>query len=318
MRLLKNRTCGLLAMGAVACVVAAAAGCGDNSSPAASGSSGTGASGSGTGASGSGTGSSGATGASGSGTGSSGATGASGSGTGSSGATGATAGTTGSSSGTPLDAGTGDATVTDGGCNTAALVLGDAGTLLFSFDNGAYAPFIAMVDLPKPMADAGDGGPAFAVSLKGVTNDGNSCPGALQFTAALSALGQQAEVQANYNPAPAHTISMVHLALKLVFPDDLDGSAAPYNGINGLTPFVQWHVGDAAAYSSSTFATFVSSATLTNGGWHQITVPLQSDGGAIALNLDQVGMSILAHNPSDAAVVLPTTAVVLVDDIWFE
>ena len=192
--------------------------------------------------------------------------------------------------------------------------VGDGGTgqLFYSFDNGAVPAGWQAVTSHDP-ADSGLLG---VVSVN--TTEGHTCAGALQITIPFTAFGQSVELQGNFN-GPAYVGKQFHYWVKAAVPPPADGGTAITVGQefvagNGQV-YAQWRLtgADAALYSNQNFVNFYPPS---DTAWTEIVVPLTgADGGAIAIDLAQLGANLLT-NPQDAAA--PTTAVLLLDDIWLE
>jgi hypothetical protein len=204
----------------------------------------------------------------------------------------------------------GDAAAT---CDTTGILLADASAgarLLFAFDNGAGAAnWIGRWD--QDPTDA-----AAAPVVVGVTDAGHTCPGALQATFAFTTYSQQAEVQYNYHPPPAYAAGVnVHMWIKLIVVGDTDGGG--YQSFSDLmAPVPMWTPGDASAWVGD-FTGNHYPPSFANGHWQEGIAPVGStDGGSITVNFQQLSAN-LQSQWTDAGP-LPTTAIMLIDDIWIE
>jgi hypothetical protein len=205
----------------------------------------------------------------------------------------------------------GDAATT---CDTAAILLADAGVsgamLLFAFDDGVgAASWIGRWD--QDPTDA-----AAAPVVIGVTDAGHTCPGALQATFAFTTYAQQAEVQYNYRPPLPYAAGVnVHMWVKLIVVGDTDGGG--YQNFSDLmAPVPMWTAGDASAWVGD-FTGNHYPPSFANGYWQEAIAPVGStDAGSITMNLQQLSAN-LQSQWTDAGP-LPSTAILLIDDIWIE
>jgi hypothetical protein len=194
-------------------------------------------------------------------------------------------------------------------CDTAAILFADSGAsghmLMFAFDNGAGAStWIGIWDRDPT-------GAAAPIAIAGVTDAGHSCQGALQATFAFTTYGQQGEVQFNYNPSLSYTAGLnVHMWVKLVV------AGGGYQNFSDLiAPVSQW----TTVASSSWTGDFPnrSPQTFADGNWHECVAPLgPTDAGQVTVNLQQIAAYVLSQW-TDAGPP-PSTAVLLLDDIWIE
>jgi hypothetical protein len=196
-------------------------------------------------------------------------------------------------------------------CTTALGDFTDAGgQLLYGFDGGTLTGWLAQT---MDSADAGLVG-----TLGDTLTDGHACPGALTLTAPFTAYGSQENAQALVSLGGANWTgrTKLHSWVKL--------ETASYPGISGVQAYVQT---DSYAYYTDQF---VDSAVLADGAWHEIIVDLVDlsndsytnvpDGGTIDLAaVSALGVQVSAPTTAPAGgPTAPSTATLLVDDIWVE
>jgi hypothetical protein len=208
-----------------------------------------------------------------------------------------------------------DALGTDG----AAVVVPPAPKLLHSFDDGVVPPSNVSVNdgLNSGLINTLTG-PAFT------DTEGNTCPGALKSTIQFPANAEQADG------------SFVDEELNLSFPVSTDWTGytklhvhakievtgGNYTQLNALQVFVT--AGPSGSNNYINQGTFTSSSTFSDGGWHEITLPLVSNaasgyGGYDPAFVTGYGVQLLEASPPPAGA--PTTApvtTILLDDIWLE
>jgi hypothetical protein len=236
--------------------------------------------------------------------------------------------------------GGGDADAGALACNTAATLLANGGTLLFSFDDGGLSGFTT-----NPPVDPADAG--LTITAVGNATVGNTCPGSIQVTVPFSTVGQKVQVLNALNfPGIPVTGTVLHLALRVLATANADGGADggadPYQILSGpgatgnYQPYYQAEYatldgdvprddsGAALGYGTQNFNVNNPWATLPeDGGWQMVNVPLLSaDGGATtSLYLDQVGVIMYTPPITDAGAAplpSPVTVQVFIDDIWVE
>ncbi len=239
----------------------------------------------------------------------------------------------------------GDATLNDGdagsdadaapaNCNTAAMLLGDGGTLLFSFDDGGVQSW--SLELAKDPADAG-----FDAAIANNPTMGNTCPGSLEATLTYSTTGQTAGAQVfESTPGLQVTGTAVHMSVKLVIPGDTDGGeytmlGGPINGVFGnVQPFIQYTLAtpdgavpfnDAGAitYQSGNFNTNLATSSFANGAWQNVSVSFTPDGGPATAFLNHVVVQLYTPAIVDAgigptALANPVTVQLLIDDVYVQ
>jgi hypothetical protein len=199
-------------------------------------------------------------------------------------------------------------------CDTAAILLADAGVsgarLLFAFDNGAGA---------ASWIGRWDSDPTDAASppvVVGVTDAGHTCPGALQATFAFTTYSQQAEVQYNYRPPPSYAAGLnVHMWVKLIVVGDTDGGG--YQSFSDLmAPVPQWTTGDASNWVGD-FSGNRNPSNFADRNWHECIATVgPTDAGSITVNFQQLAANL--QSQWTGAGPLPSTAILLIDDIWIE
>ena len=128
--------------------------------------------------------------------------------------------------------------------------------LLFAFDNGSNVGWTADVT-------------GLGYTFNGVTNDGNTCPGAISLTVQFNAFGNPGEdVSYGYGTAADWTgFSKLHAWVKLV--------TSTYAAVNGVQPFVQSN-----SYNSYVNGGFVGQSTFSNGAWHELVLDFAHPGFA--------------------------------------
>jgi hypothetical protein len=194
--------------------------------------------------------------------------------------------------------------------------VGDGGTgqLFYSFDNGLVPAGWAAATVHDP-TDAGIVG-----TLSVSTSEGHTCAGALQLTIPFSASGQQVDMVLNTN-GPTYTGTQFHAWIKVEVPPAADGGPSPtvaneFLQGNGQA-YSQWriHGADAGLYSQQDFLNFYPPAFAS---WQEVVIPVTggSDAGVVTFDLAQLGANLL-YNVTDAGAP-PTTAVLLLDDVWLE
>jgi hypothetical protein len=281
--------------------------------------------------------------------------------TGTSSATSSTSGSTGSDAGdagdgsAPSDAGDagtdGDATVTPP-CNSVAL-LGDAGTLLFSFDDGGISATIGTQSANWSSSIIGNPLDAsFAVVGGGNATVGEWCPGSFEMVVPFTTLGQGAKGSIAYPGTGApYNAKALHFSLRLAFPDNTDASTVYLQDLlqvdgsdfSYLQVFAQWSPAapDGGApdgsYQAQNYSNVSPNGYLAfpaDGGWTQQTVPItvKDPGDAavsnatapVAIYLNQIGLQVFDPQApgGDAAglapLPMPLNVQFFVDDVWVE
>lgn len=269
-------------------------------------------------------------------------------------------GTDGGDAGDATVADAGDAAMSDAGdasdtgttaCNTASALLGDAGAVLFSFDDGGITQTIpgSTVNWSTTVnADPSDAG--LTVSKSGDPVTGDTCPGSLLITIPFTTTGQKGTAEVFYPSPPGFPVTgtALHIALKAVVTNALDGGVVPTSSLviadggnySYLQAFAQWAPpgpdGGApdAAYLGNGYQTFTNlgngngwAGFPSDGGWLLSTVPfVVPDGGAattpMTVYLNHFGLVLLDPTvPTDGGVVglpFPTTLWLYVDDIYVQ
>jgi hypothetical protein len=195
---------------------------------------------------------------------------------------------------------------------------GGTGQLIYSFDNGLIPAGWAAATVHDP-TDAG------IVGTLSVSTEGHTCGGALQLTIPFSAVGQQVDMVLNTN-GPTYTGTQFHAWIKVEVPPPADGGPATTVANEFLQgngqDYSQWriHGMDAGLYSQQNFQNFYPPAYV---GWQEVVIPLTgcancgaTDAGVVTFDLAQLGANLL-YNFTDAGAP-PTTAVLLLDDVWLE
>ena len=203
-------------------------------------------------------------------------------------------------------------------CVTSAILSGDGGSvavgdgganLLYSFDNITQVPSGWVVAVTDP-ADSG-----LTPTLSVNTTEGHTCPGSLQLTIPFTAFGQQADMKIP-QPYPGGTLYSgvaFHAWVKVEIPGDAGITVSnEFLQGNGQV-YAQWgQPPDGGPYTAQNFVNFYPPAATS---WQEVVVPIGDDGGSASIDLDQLGANLQLNAQDSGA---PTTAILLLDDIWFE
>jgi hypothetical protein len=231
----------------------------------------------------------------------------------------------------------------------AAMVLNiDASSLLFSFDDGNISTIVGTQSASwtaGPWSNPLDA--SFEVTGQGNPAVGNACPGSLEIVVPFSTSGQQAITQFDFpGMGILYNAKAIHMALKMVFPDDTDASAAFEQelviaegaGYSFYQAFARWTpAAPDGGVSGGPTGNYVSTDHEYNdfpsdGGWLFVTVPIvQTDPGDGAITqvtsdtplfLTTVGALFtdpqVLPDSSPGPLPFPLNTHFFIDDIWFE